>query len=88
MNNNISKMAIVSLLLFSHMAYGQSKKELAATKTREAIQLEDKEGKYDEAISLREEAQTKTTLLFWLNLTATDSRYFRSGNTPKLLTCF
>ena len=44
------------LLAATPVCYGQTDKETAQAKTRQAIKLEDEEGKYDEAIKLLQEA--------------------------------
>jgi tetratricopeptide (TPR) repeat protein len=49
---------IFPVLFFAvQISYGQSNKELAQAKAKEAIRLEDESGKYDEAIALFTEAQ-------------------------------
>ena len=49
----------ISLCLLFGNSYGQSAKETAQAKAKEAIRLEDEEGKADQAIKLLEEAQKK-----------------------------
>jgi tetratricopeptide (TPR) repeat protein len=56
--NNLFKLAgFLLLLAVAPFGYGQDNKEAALAKTKQAIKLEDEEGKYDEAIKLLKEAQ-------------------------------
>jgi len=57
MKNVIKILGLVIVLIFVQTSYGQTNKELALSKAKEALKLEDEEGKYDEAIKLFEEAQ-------------------------------
>jgi tetratricopeptide (TPR) repeat protein len=50
-------LALFLFLLLGQIVYGQDNKEQALAKAREAVKLEDEEGKYDEAIKLFAEAQ-------------------------------
>lgn len=45
------------LITFSETVYAQTNKEIAISKAKEAIKMEDEEGKYEDAIKLLEEAQ-------------------------------
>lgn len=57
MNNTIKTFGLFALLFLGQLSYGQTNKEQAITKAKEAIKLEDEQGKFDEAIKLFEEAQ-------------------------------
>lgn len=57
MKQKITFLSLAFLLSFSFHVDAQTNKELALQKARQGIVLEDKEGKYDEAIKLFEEAQ-------------------------------
>ncbi len=57
MNKAIKIIFPLVLILSGQISYGQTNKEIAIEKAKEGIRLEDKEGKYDEAIKLFGEAQ-------------------------------
>ena len=57
MNRKITLLGIFLLLFIGQKVFAQTNKELALQKAEKGIQLEDEEGKYDEAILLFKEAQ-------------------------------
>lgn len=57
MNKFFKAACLFAVLILSQISYGQTNKEQALAKAREAVKLEDEEGKYDEAIKLFEEAR-------------------------------
>jgi tetratricopeptide (TPR) repeat protein len=57
MNKSIKSFGILAFILIAQISNAQTNKELAISKAKEAIKLEDEQGKFDEAIKLFEEAQ-------------------------------
>lgn len=57
MNKSFRLTFFLWLLFAGPASFGQTNKELALTKARQGLKLEDDEGKFDEAIKLFEEAQ-------------------------------
>ena len=57
MNKTIKLLGFLTLIFAGQISFGQTNKEQALAKAKEAIKLEDEEGKYDEAIKLFAEAQ-------------------------------
>ncbi|HEY4151217.1 MAG TPA: hypothetical protein VGM41_19905 [Chitinophagaceae bacterium] len=57
MNHLVKLTGLLLLLAVTPFCYGQDNKETALAKTKQAIKLEDEEGKYDEAIKLLKEAR-------------------------------
>ncbi|MFZ1799296.1 MAG: tetratricopeptide repeat protein, partial [Chitinophagaceae bacterium] len=57
MFKSIKIFALFTLLFIGQISYAQTNKEQAYAKAKEAIKLEDEEGKYDEAIQLLKEAE-------------------------------
>ena len=57
MNKMIKLVGLFALLIIGQITFGQTNKETALQKAKEAVKLEDEEGKYDEAIKLFDEAQ-------------------------------
>ena len=53
----IKLVGLFALLIIGQITFGQTNKETALQKAKEAVKLEDEEGKYDEAIKLFDEAQ-------------------------------
>lgn len=57
MNKILKIIGLLTMIFVGQISYGQTTKEQALVKAREGIRLEDKEGKFDEAIKLFDEAQ-------------------------------
>lgn len=56
MKITIKTFVLFTLLLLVQISFGQTNKEKANSLAKEAVKLEDEQGKYDEAIKLLEEA--------------------------------
>lgn len=57
MKKSYGLLLMLLFVLIGQSVFGQNNKELALAKAKQAIRLEDEEGKFDEAIKLLEEAQ-------------------------------
>ncbi|HMK24449.1 MAG TPA: tetratricopeptide repeat protein [Chitinophagaceae bacterium] len=57
MSKTIKFLGFLTLIFTGQFSFGQTNKEQALAKAKEAIKLEDEQGKYDEAIKLFAEAQ-------------------------------